>query len=58
LLEGNDRIPLFHGKKQQKLPIQSHRRPKMTPQLIDLIVVLREFRYAAEQRNLAADQRN
>jgi len=58
LLEGNNRIPLFYGKKQQKPLIQPHRRPNVTLQVIDLICVRAKFRYAAEQRNLAADQRN
>jgi hypothetical protein len=58
LLERNDRIPLFHGKKQQKPPIQSHRSPIVTLQVVDLIRVRAKFRYAAEQRNLATDQGN
>jgi hypothetical protein len=39
LIEGNNRIPLFYGKKQQKPLIQPRRRPRMTLQVIDLIVV-------------------
>jgi hypothetical protein len=58
LLEGTYRIPLFYGKKQQKPLIQPYRRPKMTLQVIDLIRARAKFRYAAEQRNLAADQGN
>jgi hypothetical protein len=51
-------IPLFHGEKQQKTSVQALRRPKSKLQAIDFIGVRREFRYAAEQRNFSADQRN
>jgi len=51
-------IPLFHGKKQQKTSVQALRRPESTFQAIDFIGVRREFRYADEQRNFSAYQRN
>jgi hypothetical protein len=31
-----DRIPLFDGEKQQKMPIQALRRPNTTLQVVDL----------------------
>jgi hypothetical protein len=58
LPEGNNRIPLFYRKKQQKPLIQPHRRPNVTLQVVDLICIRAKFRYAGEQRYLAADQRN
>jgi len=53
-----ERIPLFDGEKQQKTPIQALRRPISTLQVVDSLCARREFPYAAEQRNLAADQGN
>jgi hypothetical protein len=44
--------------KQQKTAIQALPRPNANLQVVDFIVVRREFRYAAEQRNLAADKGN
>jgi hypothetical protein len=53
-----ERIPLFDEEKQQKTLIPALRRPNATLQVLDSIWVQREFRYADEQRNLAADQGN
>jgi hypothetical protein len=50
-------IPLFDGEKQQKTLLQTLRRPTLALQIIDYIRENAKFRYAAEQRNLAADQR-
>ena len=51
-------IPLFDAEKRQKTLIRALRRPNATLQVLDSIWVQREFRYADEQRNLAADQGN
>jgi len=45
------RIPLFHGEKQQKTPVQAHVRPKPAVQVVDFIGPDAKFRYATEQRN-------
>jgi hypothetical protein len=58
LLEDNDQIPLFDGEKQQKRLIPALRRPNAALQVVDSIRVWAKFRYAAKQRNLAADQGN
>jgi hypothetical protein len=39
------------GKKQQKRLFQALRRPNATLQVVDLISIQSEFRYAAKQRN-------
>jgi hypothetical protein len=51
LLEGYDRIPLFDGGKQQKMPFQALGRSNPALQVVDLICVRGEIRYGAEQRN-------
>jgi hypothetical protein len=51
-------IPLFERKKQQKPLIPTLCRPNVTLQVVDSVGVRHEFPYAAEQRNLAAEQRN
>jgi len=45
------RIPLFHGEKQQKTPVQALCRLIPALQVIDLIGSDAGFRYAAKQRN-------
>jgi hypothetical protein len=45
------RIPLFHGEKRQKTPVQALRRLNPAFQVIDLIGSDAEFPYAAKQRN-------
>jgi hypothetical protein len=54
----SDRIPLFHGEKQQKPLIPALRRPNLTLQVVDSICIQAKFRCAAEQRNFSAEQRN
>jgi hypothetical protein len=50
--------PLFYGKKQRKTRIQALYRSNLTLQVVDFIFIQQEFPYAAEQRNLAAEQGN
>jgi len=57
-VSANPRIPLFDEEKQQKTLIHALRGPKVTLQVIDFIRVHTKFRYAAEQRNFLALQRN
>jgi hypothetical protein len=44
--------------KQQKTPVHAFRSAKQTLYVVDLIGKIAKFPYAAEQRNLAADQGN
>jgi hypothetical protein len=58
LPEDNDRIPLFAAEKQQKTPIQARRTLNPALQVVDSAWLRREFRYAPNSGNLAADQGN
>jgi hypothetical protein len=53
LLEDNDRIPLFDAEKQRKTPVQAHRGRNPVLQVVDPAWIIREFRYAAKQRNFS-----
>jgi hypothetical protein len=54
LLKDNDQIPLFDAEKQQKTPVQARRRRNPALQVVDSAWIIREFRYAAKQRNFFA----
>jgi hypothetical protein len=58
LLEDTDRIPLFDAEKQQNTTVQARHRRNPALQVVDSARIRREFRYAPNSGNLAADQGN